>query len=113
MANALSFMYNARGFTLSFTAGGGKILATGISSLRGHFLPISARVARTPWGINSSYQMIVDGNQAIRAGDKFVLQSWDGVLMTAPRKFTIDGVAEYPNSVIHHQILTLTENEQR
>jgi len=110
--NAVGFMYNAEAYTLSFRDSGGRLLSTGVSEFRCHFLPISNSVSRTPFGGASSYQAYCDGRLGIRAGDFFVLTKWYGSGINPPRRFRVDGMGEYPHPILSHLTLALSEHVQ-
>ena len=108
MGNPLSMMYNARGFILAWS---GKALVTGVSPLVGHFLPISAAMAGNPFAAQSSFQMTIDLDMTVKAGQIFVMTEWNRTAQASIR-YKIDGVAHYPSPIIPHSNLALTEYKQ-
>lgn len=113
MPNVLDYLYTSRGFTLTFGTGG-KTLSTGVADFTFHFGPASSNLARTPFGASSQFQVICNNDVAIRPGDFLVLTYWLNQDVLPPRRFRVDGSAEYRHHLnfLSHKMVALSEHFQ-
>jgi hypothetical protein len=111
--NIHSLLYNAQGSSLTWGSGN-KTLSTGTAGFRLHLLPASASFSRSPFGANSSWQATCDRGIVIKPGDFLLVDTWGGFDYVPPRRFRVDGVADYPHSygILDHINLALTEHKQ-
>lgn len=79
-----------------------------------HLLPASNSFSRSPFGANSSWQGVCDRGTVVKPGDFLLVDTWGDITYSPPRRFRVDGVAEYPHSynILDHINLALSEHKQ-